>query len=1275
MANETNLNVRLIAAVPLWDVCPHSSRLSLSQQHARNENPLILRTRNECIRRVTNMRIRPDSIIALVTGVLMIVITSLLAPSVSAAVGDVWDAKTDWSETNNPNELGSPRYGSWSYHAVNGDLMVPAFGDCGGSPGDWSSTAGGCPNLFNDEWGEGDHGVIEFCGHGPWMVRWTSPIDGFVLVGGRIWQKAETSRRMAFYLSQNGDAAFAHGFVQQSDSGETILGWAGRLLRLVYRLVSVGDTIDLMVDGSGPNSNGWNTFAVALFKVVQVDESEVSPGSPTPDPSTWASPPAALGPWSISMTATTATDDSGVEYYFEETSGNPGGDDSSWQESPTYTDFGLTPQTQYTYRVRTRDQSPLHRTGSWSNSVSATTDQLPSAGCPDGDLDDDCDCDIGDAAILAAQWLSDPGCSGHPDDCADLNERDGVDGQDFAVLAANWQEWGAPIRLVINEMMADNETTIADEGEECEDWIEIYNPGAPIDMSGMYLEDNDGFTWVMPPGTTMNPGEYKLFWADEGWPDEGNNHTNFGLNRNGDGVTLYNTDGTGIDSKTFTGMSDDISFGRYPDATDNWYNMSEPTPGFSNTVGTAGEVYFSRPGGTFTDSFNLGLATQSPTATIYYTLNGDEPTDTVSETNFEYSEPFTIDSTRWIRARAYDSGLSLLPGLITSGTYIKLDADVTTFRSKLPIVIINSFGLNIDGANRDFHPVSAVFIDTDEVTGNAAITDPAEWAGYGGMHIRGSSTAGYPKKQYRFETWDENSPDPEPKARYQDMDVSLLGFSAESDWIIHGPYADRTLMRNLQTYTWSRQIGRYAAKSRFVELFHDKDGAGSSLEWDGGTGSTDYWGVYVFMEKVKRGPDRVDIARLDPAHNAEPEITGGYLFKKDWGSNFTTYFYDEPLQYEDPRYEELNSTQRNWIENYFDQFDTALSSGNYANPAHANYYGNYIDIDSWIDHHIIVETAKNVDGFVLSTFLSKDRGGKIVMGPVWDYNGAYGANYFCSYDPQGWLHEFNERVCVDRLSGCNSRGEGWQAFPGEDNPNGYNWYYRITEDPEFLLAYADNWFELREHHFKTANMVGDVDNNVALLTANLTCVGPDNAVDRNFTRWNILNNYIWPDLWSMCHRSNTYQDFVDWLTTWLDARLDWMDTEIDSAYGDEPPDIRINDINANRGAYISSSDRIWMFGTGGTIYYTTDGTDPRAHGGGIAGVPYIVPFTRTESTQVKARIRYASDNWSALNEATFAVGPVAENLRITEIMYNVDDPNHEFIELKNISGSATIQLN
>ncbi len=116
---------------------------------------------------------------------------------------------------------------------------------------------------------------------------------------------------------------------------------------------------------------------------VYIDNVEVVAGTsgpdttpPTPDPLTWSLQPQATGSASISMTASTASDPSGVEYYFENVSG--GGHDSGWQSSPIYEDTGLTPDTTYSYRVKARDKSPNLNETVFSGTASATT--LPAGG-------------------------------------------------------------------------------------------------------------------------------------------------------------------------------------------------------------------------------------------------------------------------------------------------------------------------------------------------------------------------------------------------------------------------------------------------------------------------------------------------------------------------------------------------------------------------------------------------------------------------------------------------------------------------------------------------------------------------------------------------------------------------------------------------------------------------------------------------------------------------------------------------------------------------------
>lgn len=124
--------------------------------------------------------------------------------------------------------------------------------------------------------------------------------------------------------------------------------------------------IRFRADGLDNKDYAW-VDAVEVF--AGTSEPDTTP--PTPDPMTWQTVPYATGSTSISMTATTASDVSGVEYYFECTAG--GGNDSGWQDSPTYEDTGLQPDTQYTYRVKARDKSPNLNETAYSSTASATT--------------------------------------------------------------------------------------------------------------------------------------------------------------------------------------------------------------------------------------------------------------------------------------------------------------------------------------------------------------------------------------------------------------------------------------------------------------------------------------------------------------------------------------------------------------------------------------------------------------------------------------------------------------------------------------------------------------------------------------------------------------------------------------------------------------------------------------------------------------------------------------------------------------------------------------
>jgi hypothetical protein len=126
-------------------------------------------------------------------------------------------------------------------------------------------------------------------------------------------------------------------------------------------------TYRMQARDKSPNQNatGWSTSQSATTPTG----GDTTP--PTPNPMTWATVPYATGTTSIAMVATTATDASGVQYFFDCTS--TGGHDSAWQSGTSYTDTGLSPNTQYCYRVQARDLSPNQNATTWSSTLCATT--------------------------------------------------------------------------------------------------------------------------------------------------------------------------------------------------------------------------------------------------------------------------------------------------------------------------------------------------------------------------------------------------------------------------------------------------------------------------------------------------------------------------------------------------------------------------------------------------------------------------------------------------------------------------------------------------------------------------------------------------------------------------------------------------------------------------------------------------------------------------------------------------------------------------------------
>ena len=402
----------------------------------------------------------------------------------------------------------------------------------------------------------------------------------------------------------------------------------------------------------------------------------------------------------------------------------------------------------------------------------------------------------------------------------------------------------------------------------------------------------------------------------------------------------------------------------------------------------------------------------------------------------------------------------------------------------------------------------------DEPKVPAALTikrlDSTLYEGIIGIEIRGESSQFFDKKSYGFETWD---------SQYNDLDVALIGFPEEEDWILYGPFSDKSLIRNKLIYELSNRMGRYTTKTEFVEL----------------TINYEYKGLYIFMEKLKRDKNRIDISKLENADIDEELISGGYIIKIDKSDmedgSYTDYnsfqshfdvFGNENgdtrinFNYEYPKPGEIHANQKNFIKNYFYEFESSLASDKFRDPNYG--FRKYIDEDSFIDFFILNELSNNVDGYRLSTYLQKDRNEKLVIGPIWDFNLSFGNADYCGgerYDV--WCFKFNER-CL---------GDYW---------NVPFWWNRLLEDEKFVDKLKGRWNQLRLNILSDNNILTLIEEQYSFLN------NETDIINRNFNKWKIFGIYIWPNSFI----GNNYYEEIDFLKNWIKERTKWLDESINN---------------------------------------------------------------------------------------------------------------------------------
>ena len=414
--------------------------------------------------------------------------------------------------------------------------------------------------------------------------------------------------------------------------------------------------------------------------------------------------------------------------------------------------------------------------------------------------------------------------------------------------------------------------------------------------------------------------------------------------------------------------------------------------------------------------------------------------------------------------------------------------------------------------------------------GRSKVTSPFAVASQVGIKVRGSSTGGRSKASLSLEV---------QNAFGEDKNRSLLGMPNESDWVLWGPYNfDLTLMHNPFIFELSRQIGRYAPRTRFVEVYLNTGG--------GALSSSDYYGVYALMEKISRDADRVDVERLFEEHKKEPDVSGGYIFKIDRSDPGDSGFgaAGQNIKYVYPKEEEIErpelDAQQQYVRQFFNEMGTALNASYFKDPKRG--YAKYIDVDAAIDHHLLNVVAFNVDALRLSGYMHKPRGGKLMFGPIWDFDRALGSTDGRDNNPRTWR------------STSSDRGTDFFNYP---------WWKRMFLDIDFFQKYIDRFQSLRRAEFSKANINAIIDGMADDLKE---------AQKRNLAKWNQRPRSAY---------GGTYQGEVNHMKTWLSQRISFMEQQFV-----DPPESDRQAGYIEPGTLSSLKSK-----AGGRIYYTLDGTD------------------------------------------------------------------------------------
>ena len=439
--------------------------------------------------------------------------------------------------------------------------------------------------------------------------------------------------------------------------------------------------------------------------------------------------------------------------------------------------------------------------------------------------------------------------------------------------------------------------------------------------------------------------------------------------------------------------------------------------------------------------------------------------------------------------------------------------------------------------------VGQISIKADsELNAQQKVTAYMEADGYEGpigIKLRGNSSLSFNQKKYTIELRDEHG---------EEVEASLAGMPAHTDWVLLAPYNDVSAVRDPLAFQLWRDMGHWAPRTRMVEL--TMNGA--------------YQGLYILAEAIKRGEQRVNIAKLKKSDVSGRDVTGGYILRIDtYDEDDATFPSKVPGIGEGimtsqitwsciyPKKKKLQPEQLAYINEFVDSVELTIQSTDFAHPERG--YARYIDVPSFVDYFIHTELSLNADGYKRSAYFYKEKlhadgtGGKLVAGPVWDYNLAYGNCNFCN---------------ANNL-------EAWCFEGGNTQPTPAMWQ-RLLQDPAFRKAVKTRYQALRKGVLSNEVINGYIDRHVKqispytkrhfekypeLLTskekpspnAQQPFGVPDMGAFPNMGAFPDMGGFNQGDAigWFAAYRVTSYQEEITVLKQWLANRLSFLDRNIE----------------------------------------------------------------------------------------------------------------------------------